>query len=121
MSKERAEKIDNYKIKIRDETNWDLSITSSHPNNGNWCTGNSSRVLGMWLRELGMPYSIERLQQITLLGLGRILCKCRTLNIQDRRDGKKYPRSQAVTGYSERILHYVVKGLVKEEEEEGSK
>ena len=50
------------------------------------------------------------------------MCKCRTLNIQDRRDGKKYPRSQAVTGYSERILHYVVKGLVKEEEEEeGSK
>ena len=76
----------------------------------------------MWLRQLGMPYSIEHLQQITLLGLGRILCKCRTLNIQDRRDGKKYPRSPAVTGYSERILHYVVKGLVKEEEEEeGSK
>ena len=52
----------------------------------------------MWLRQLGMPYSIERLQQITLLGLGKILCKCPTLNIQDRRDGKKYPRSQAVTG-----------------------
>ena len=52
----------------------------------------------MWLRQSGMPYCIESLQRITLLGSGKILKKGWTLNyIKDRTDGTEYP---IVTRYS---------------------
>ena len=54
--------------------NLELSFSSS-PSIVTGTLGTVSRGFGMWLGHLGMLYCMELLQEITLLGSGRILRK----------------------------------------------
>ena len=55
---------------------WNLELSfSSSPSIVTGTLGTVSRGFGMWLGHLGMLYCMELLQEITLLGSGRILRK----------------------------------------------
>ena len=71
VSKER-DKIDNLKYEIK--RIWNCRSVQVIPIVIS-ALGTVSRGFGMWLRQSGMPYCIERLQRITLLGSGKILKK----------------------------------------------